>query len=415
MLVDSLIVLPIQRVLSNDHAWESVAVASNMPPFSPQSLDFVAELSSAILRNPESKQFPETVALGFWLRSANINKIIQSFIDRKPANTYYVARGLTFHIAPSNVDTIFVYSWIISLLCGNRNVVRISSRPSGQMQTILNCIDAVLGREQHALIAERLAIVRYEASDETTRMISEKTDVRVIWGGDQTVLSIRKLPLPPTSIDLSFANKWSLTVIDVDHWNGLEDSQKADAARRFALDAFQFGQAACSSPRCVVWLNRDSTPTNTQLFWDSVYDHIDGLFEFSPIDFVNKLVEADVLAAQGVTHRKSTRDNRITRLQIEPANLKDMIHREHLCDSGFFLECMVENLDVVFQQFDRKVQTVASLGVKREVWKTLIEQGTIQGIDRIVPLGKALDFDITWDGFDLLSSFLRSVTLQIDK
>jgi hypothetical protein len=76
---------------------------------------------------------------------------------------------------------------------------------------------------------------------------------------------------------------------------------------------------------------------------------------------------------------------------------------------------MVQNLDIVFPQFDRKVQSVASLGVQREVWESQLEQGTIQGIDRIVPLGKALDFDITWDGFDLLTSFLRLVTLQIDE
>jgi hypothetical protein len=405
----------IQRVLVNDQPWESVADSSNLPPFSKQSIDFVTELSSVLLRNPKSKQFPETVALGFWLRSANINRIIQAFLERKQANTYHLARGLTFHIAPSNVDTIFVYSWIISLLCGNRSIIRISSRPSRQMQTILNCIDAVLERPHHSSIAKRLSIVRYEASDETTGLISQRTDVRVIWGGDQTVLSIRKLPLPPTSIDLSFANKWSLTVIDVDHWNGLDDSQKSDAARRFALDSFQFGQAACSSPRCVVWLNKHSSPTNTQFFWDSVYDHLDGLFEFSPVDFVNKLVEADVLAAQRVTHRNTTRDNRVTRLQIEPGKLKDMIHLDHPCDAGFFLECMVQNLDIVFPQFDRKVQSVASLGVQREVWESQLEQGTIQGIDRIVPLGKALDFDITWDGFDLLSSFLRLVTLQIDE
>ncbi|MFC6804089.1 acyl-CoA reductase [Deinococcus caeni] len=37
-------------------------------------------------------------------------------------------RGLVFHVPPANVDTIFIYSWLMSVLAGNRNVIRLSSR-----------------------------------------------------------------------------------------------------------------------------------------------------------------------------------------------------------------------------------------------------------------------------------------------
>jgi hypothetical protein len=39
----------------------------------------------------------------------------------------------------------------------------------------------------------------------------------------------------------------------------------------------------------------------------------------------------------------------------------------------------------------------------------LIENPSIQGIDRVVRVGQALDFSPTWDGYDLLSELSRLV------
>src|SRR5229473_1854189 len=48
-----------------------------------------------------------------------------------PGGVRRFPRGLVFHVPPANVDTIFVYSWALSALAGNRNVVRISPRAAG--------------------------------------------------------------------------------------------------------------------------------------------------------------------------------------------------------------------------------------------------------------------------------------------
>ena len=40
--------------------------------------------------------------------------------------------------AAANVDTLFVYSLVLSLLAGNRNIVRLSSRATDQSHVILN-------------------------------------------------------------------------------------------------------------------------------------------------------------------------------------------------------------------------------------------------------------------------------------
>ena len=34
----------------------------------------------------------------------------------------------------------------------------------------------------------------------------------------------------------------------------------------------------------------------------------------------------------------------------------------------------------------------------------------LRGIDRVVPVGRALDMDIVWDGYDLIGSLSRLIT-----
>jgi hypothetical protein len=36
----------------------------------------------------------------------------------------------------------------------------------------------------------------------------------------------------------------------------------------------------------------------------------------------------------------------------------------------------------------------------------------IKGVDRIVPIGKTMDFDLIWDGYDLIERFTRTIDLK---
>ena len=45
-----------------------------------------------------------------------------------PAFPPRLGRGLLFHVAPSNVPTMFVYTYVIAILAGNANIIRLSTR-----------------------------------------------------------------------------------------------------------------------------------------------------------------------------------------------------------------------------------------------------------------------------------------------
>ena len=81
-------------------------------PFDSRSIEYVNVISREILAYPGIKEFPDLVALGYWFRKANVSRLEKLYQN----NQFRLGRGLAFHIAPGNVDTLFVYSFLLSLL-----------------------------------------------------------------------------------------------------------------------------------------------------------------------------------------------------------------------------------------------------------------------------------------------------------
>jgi hypothetical protein len=56
-------------------------------------------------------------------------------------------------------------------------------------------------------------------------------------------------------------------------------------------------------------------------------------------------------------------------------------------------------------------QTIAWWGLSEATLRELATVAGARGVDRVVPVGKALDFSIVWDGINLLDDFSRKVSL----
>ena len=95
-------------------------------------LSFFSDLSKRILRESFFKTEPSFFALAFWLRKSNIKRILNENI--RTDNFALKPLGKVFHLCPWNVDTMFIYSLVLALLGGNKNVVRISAK----LETVLS-------------------------------------------------------------------------------------------------------------------------------------------------------------------------------------------------------------------------------------------------------------------------------------
>jgi len=400
-------------LLPNAPALQSLCAAPLLRPFDPAALAFVEAVSTALLASSAARHHPELVALAYWMRRASITRLRQT-VESANAGRILVPRGMVFHIAPSNVDSIFVYSWFMSLLAGNANVMRLSSRASAQTGVLTDILKHLLIKDEYKAITQRTLLVQYQAKHEINALFSSFCQVRVVWGGDATVANLRTVPLPPTATELAFADKQSLALIDALAWLAADVAQKQAAAQHFFNDVYWFNQLACSSPRQVLWLGeKDTVDTARSDFWPRVETRIaDEGVRFEPSTYMQKRLTIDALAANTETDTLRIlqgRNNALTRLWQERPNESLNIRGGH----GLLLESRLDNLDDLRPLLSRRIQTLSYFGIDEPRWRAFfsVDAEPVRGLDRVVPFGQALNFAPVWDGFDLYRSFTREIQL----
>ena len=104
-----------------------IVASGTLLPFNTCVIDFIDTLSKAVLLDDIMRRLPEMAAVAHWMRKAHLLELRAAF-ERMKGERIWLARGVALHFAPANVDSIFVYSWFISMLIGNGNVVRLSER-----------------------------------------------------------------------------------------------------------------------------------------------------------------------------------------------------------------------------------------------------------------------------------------------
>jgi hypothetical protein len=398
------IVVPQVRRTTLEELSAMLSEQSAVPPFSAEIIDFCSRFSQAIFRDNEAARYPELAALAFWMRKAELIRLRDEFEKLGSANTVAAPRGLIFHIPPGNVDTIFVYSWLLAALTGNRNVIRMSSRRSPQSDCLIRLWRESIGGADTGL-ANNTFVIAYERSDEVTGKLSSMCDVRVIWGGDHTVNAIRTSPLAPHAREVTFPDRSSLAVIRTDGFLALDEAGRTRLAEQFFNDAYWFDQMACSSPRAVVWCgDPEGRASAEEEFWNSLTACIRRRgYESAPAVHMRKLVFA-CESILDLPVSKCRKDPETTILSLDSFQWPKGGH----CGGGLFFSARVDRLSDLAPALSRKDQTLTHFGFGAS---ELREFARLPGraIDRIVPIGNALQFSRFWDGYDLLHEYCRFI------
>ncbi|HWF47503.1 MAG TPA: hypothetical protein VG168_10895, partial [Bryobacteraceae bacterium] len=92
-------------------------------------------------------------------------------------------------------------------------------------------------------------------------------------------------------------------------------------------------------------------------------------------------------------------------LELEEAAKLDRNH----CGGGLLFQTRADHLLDVAPWIDRRDQTLTHFGFTSEQLRELAVLLNGRGIDRMAPIGQALNFHRYWDGYDLLREFTRTV------
>lgn len=397
--------------------WEKFAEQKPDVPFADNVIEFLNALSGALLKDRESRLYPDAITFAFFCRKGNLLKLKDEYTGD---GVLRMGRGLLFHIAPSNVPINFGYSLVAGLLAGNNNIVRVSSKQFPQVDLIIKHLHALMASGEYDEVANRIALVRYDRTSDANAMFSAMCNVRVIWGGDATIATLRQNAIPPRAFDVCFADRYSIAALNPEAVIAASDAEMKKLAEAFYNDTYLFDQNACSAPHTIFWVSKDSKSVGEQgrttmvqeakdKFWSAVHEYVAAKYQLQAVMSVDKLTAFYRQAACMEVRKEEMPDNVVVRSELKelPKNIEDF-----RCACGYFSEYTVGSLDEIAPIVSIKYQSLGYFGFAKEELRDFVIRNRFQGLDRIVPIGETTAFTLTWDGYNLIDTFTRIPSIQ---
>lgn len=387
----------LQYVIGSSETVEKMLELRVLRPFDDKVISFLNDLSS-ILR--KKREYPDVVTFGFWCRKGSLMQEKAKYDDVNER----LGKGIVFHSTPSNVPVNFAFSFAAGLLAGNANIVRLPGKPFEQVTIICDAIRKLL-ETTHKDLAPYIVFVKFPPVKDITDTFSYLCNVRVIWGGDMTVAELRMSKIQARTTEITFADRHSIAVIDADAYLAYE--RKDIIIQNFYNDTYYSDQNACTAPRIVFWQGEKKAEAKED-FWKRVHELVKSKYNLAAVQAVGKLNAIYSVASQKPVRVQKSEDMLITRLDINQID-RDLMKYKY--NSGFYFEKDINSLSDIAKVCDIRCQTVTYFGVKEEDFRLFLEETRPIGIDRIVPMGKSMDFTLIWDGYDLIRQMSRRVTI----
>tara|TARA_B100000795_G_scaffold269778_1_gene260356 strand:- start:2420 stop:3613 length:1194 start_codon:yes stop_codon:yes gene_type:complete len=375
-------------------------------PFNKLCIEFLEDFSKELKTYKNLKSHPDLIYLMFWSSKEKIKKLEKDHKDNK----HRLGRGLIFHICPSNVPTNFVYSLFFGLLSGNSNIIKISSENSKEKSIIINILNNIFKKPKYKVLKNSNILTEYKTQNtENTEIFSSFCDARVIWGGNKTINEIRKFWIPERSIDITFADRYSMSVIDLKKLKNLSLNNLKILSKKFYYDAYSMNQAACNSPHFVFWTGKKDKKIQNK-FWKELNNIVQDKFTFDDTHIVDKYTN---LMKNIIIHDNFNKiDMYQNNLYVIDVNNKINIIDDIRGKNGTFFQKNIKNLSEIKKFISKKCQTLTYFGFEKKELEFFLLNNNLKGVDRAVAIGNALNINPIWDGFDIINELSRIITIE---
>jgi hypothetical protein len=387
-----------------------IICGSNQINTSPQNvaneltIEFLNQISNSIFNEKKCKIFPDLVSFAFWCRKSNIIKIKDSLKENR------FGRGIVLHICPSNVAMNYAYSLVFGMIAGNTNIVRLPSIKFPQVNILNNIIKNQLKKKKFKIFNKRIYLITYKKSDDISNKLSIISDARLIWGGDQTINAFKKYDTKPRVVDLYFANRYSLCLINSKKFNKLKNIQIKELAQKFFIDSYTMSQNACSSPKSLIWSGNPNL-NKKEIFWNEISD-----IALKKFDFDITLSNKKILNLNRIALSK----NIIGKVEFKKFNLVRIKHKKNQIPKnleslqlnlGTFFEFEITTNSILKKFISSRTQSLTYFGYNYSELLDLIKKNNLSGIDRMVKIGNAFEMSHIWDGTNIIETLSREIEI----
>jgi hypothetical protein len=364
-------------------------------------IDYLNDFSINLRKDLNFKNYYQLHFLSLWCSKKNINKLKNDF----GSNKFLIGRGLVFHISPKNVPLNFFYSFSMGLLSGNSNIVKLPNGDFNETEIVIKVANKLLDNKKYHCLKKSNYFIKTTHDDAIIRKISLISDARMIWGGDNTVNYYKNITTPINCLDLSFSDKYSTSIINAKAFSISSSEEKKDIVNKFFKDTMLSDQNACNSPHSLIWVGR-CNQTEIKFFWDCMYELIKKKYKFDDIAILDKYSKlTENIISNNEMSNYGNYDNYLYVIKIKTnqniENLRGI--------NGMFFSINIDNLKFLNKYITKKCQTLTYFGFNNEIIYAEMKRSNIQGVDRIVKFGEAMNFNYIWDGYNIISSLSKNM------
>ena len=363
----------------------------------------LTQLSRRILLSQEAKQYPDLVTFGFFCRKSNIKSEIQKISYLKTS----IGWGTVLHITPSNIPINFAYSFVMGLLSGNSNIVRLPSRSYPQNDLFLKLLSDIFAESKFSELSRGIRFIQTPRESKKLDEIILKCDGLTVWGSDETVKRFKRLPKKARCVEVYFPNRSSSTVISAQCYLDLSPEEKNKVAHSFFNDTYLVDQNACSSPTIVFWLGPEPIVTEAKtVFWRKLARELEHGYSLDPVARIDKILDImRICEAEGKALLLSA-------WHPDAWVIDEQCASRYPLRFGAFAEVYIDDVDQIASFLRPNEQTLTTLGVDPLDLFSILAESETTIVDRIVPIGQALDIGLQWDGKKMIDILSRKVEVR---
>jgi hypothetical protein len=329
-------------------------------------------------------------------REVAVSESLERFTPVGRKSLRILPKGLACHWVAGNVPLLGMFSWALSALVGNVNVIRLSSRQEDLVTPLLQALESA-SDEGRRLASETLVVFFDRDNVDAHRVMSEAADVRIAWGGKEAVESIASLPTRWDAETIVLGPRVSLAVVDPAHATDR-------TVGRLATDIAYFDQLACSSPHYLFVKSEPGTPA-----FDAFVDRFAAAFEAQALAVPRHPLDASEtyqihldrsrVLLDGGTLRRDQQTRWTVAVMESP--------RHTLACANRFLELVpFANFEEIYPHIPLNVQTVVTLLGKDDA-EAFTEGAARLGVCRFPGPGEGNHFESPWDGLALIPRLTR--------
>jgi len=168
-------------------------------------------------------------------------------------------------------------------------------------------------------------------------------------------------------------------------------------------------QRGCNSPHFIFWIGKKNIKIQ-YTFWNNLNNIVDKKFNLKEVEIIDKYLSLLQTTIKEKNLGKLTKYKNNVYVVKPDKSLYEIENIRGL--NGIFFEKNISNLINLKKFITKKCQTVSYFGFNKRELKSFIIKNNLEGIDRIVPIGNSLDIDLNWDGFDIIKSLSRIISIK---